>query len=71
MTLKRYNLYTTQHQKLLHVMEKILLTLLMNIILCDIRILNIIFYPFKARTLASFKACYTGRGVKTKLKILF
>ena len=27
----------TQHQKHLHVMEKILLTLLMNIILCDER----------------------------------
>ena len=38
MTLKRYNLYMTQHQKLLHVMEKILLTLLMNIILCDERV---------------------------------
>ena len=45
MTLKRYNLYTTQHQKHLHVMalmglmplmaRKTLLTLLMNIILCD------------------------------------
>ena len=39
MTLKRYNLYMTQHQKHLHVTAlmglKTLLTLLMNIILCE------------------------------------
>ena len=38
-TLKRYNLYTTQHQKHLHVMAlmglKTLLIIVMNIILCD------------------------------------
>ena len=35
--LTRYNLYMTQHQKHLHVMAEILLTLVMNIILCDER----------------------------------
>ena len=35
MTLKRYNLYMTQHQKHLQRIIEILLTLLMNIILCD------------------------------------
>ena len=34
-TLKRYNLYTTQHQKHLQKMEEILLIIVMNIILCD------------------------------------
>ena len=44
MILTRYNLYTTQHQKHFKRITKQLLTLHMNIILCDIRILNIIFY---------------------------
>ena len=48
MTLKRYNLYTTQHQKhlqraLMALMGlKQLLTLLMNIILCDDIIKNFV-----------------------------
>lgn len=34
-TLKRYNLYTIQHQKHFQKMAEILLILLMNIILCE------------------------------------
>ena len=46
MTLKRYNLYTTQHQKHLQRITKQLLTLLMNIILCEYDIIKKHYFIF-------------------------
>ena len=40
MNLKRYNLYTTQHQKHLQRITKQLLIIVMNIILCDDSLLS-------------------------------
>ena len=50
MTLKRYNLYTTQHQKHLQRIIEMLLIIVMNIILCECEIIKkhyFIFCPFK------------------------
>ena len=44
MTIKRYNLYTTQHQKHLHAKAETLLTLIMNIILCEKCLLKTLLY---------------------------
>ena len=59
MTLKQYNLYMTQHQKHFLNRVKTLLTLLMNIILCDSIYLknNTLFFALM-------------EGVETKFKIL-
>ena len=44
--LKRYNLYTIQHQKLLQRMIKILLIIVMNIILCECEIIKKHYFIF-------------------------
>ena len=46
MNTKRYNLYTTQHQKHFQRMVKMLLTLLMNIILCECEIIKKHYFIF-------------------------
>ena len=50
-TLKRYNLYMTQHQKHFLNRAEMLLTLIMNIILCDrpyLKNITLFFAPLRA-----------------------
>ena len=55
MNLKRYNLYTTQHQKHLQRITKQLLIIVLNIILCECDIIKKHYFIFYLKFLHNVK----------------